>query len=298
MTTISEYFDQAQLSEAVYSKGLQSGWFGGGTEIDPSGYALQLMDEGKGMSKTQAIAFADKYKVIDQYTDPESGFSGTVFKDTSDKVFIAMRGTEKSWDDLKADVADIGFDGIAIDQGIAMYNWYQRLITSVGDDGTAVAVTQYEYHKERTIWLGQGQGEVILTPAYLEEKSGEVTKSGGLVNGSGVLNFAVTGHSSGGHLAMIMSRIAPDLVTTTLTYNAPGFDANLNTFVLTSDGFFDLLRDVEGDSSRIGNEWDISEIINIQIEGDVISLAGDLPGGGDQQQIFTEKMNEGWYDAH
>jgi hypothetical protein len=82
MTTISEYFDQAQLSEAAYSEGLQSGWFGGGTEQFPSDYALQLMDGGKGMSKTQAITFANKYKVIDQYTDPESGFSGTVFQET------------------------------------------------------------------------------------------------------------------------------------------------------------------------------------------------------------------------
>ena len=169
MATISEYFDQAQLSEAAYSVGLQSGWFGGGTEQDPSSYALQLMDEGKGMSKTQAIAFANKYKVIDQYTDPESGFSGTVFQDTSGKVFMAMRGTQPSavFTDWPTNIADIGSDGIAIDQAIAMYNWYQRLITPEGGEAT-----QYIYHKEIS-----ASGEIIQ-PAWLEEKTVVVTGKG------------------------------------------------------------------------------------------------------------------------
>ena len=48
MTTISEYFDQAQLSEAAYAEGLQPGWIGGGTEIFPSEYALQLINDGYG----------------------------------------------------------------------------------------------------------------------------------------------------------------------------------------------------------------------------------------------------------
>lgn len=62
MATITEYFEQAQLSEAAYSEGLKSGWVGGGTEQKPSQYALQLIDGG--MSKTQAIDFANKYKGI------------------------------------------------------------------------------------------------------------------------------------------------------------------------------------------------------------------------------------------
>ncbi|MGB3210182.1 MAG: hypothetical protein WBB19_05710 [Desulforhopalus sp.] len=297
MTTISEYFEQALLSEAAYAEGLEKNWIGGGVVGNPSQYARALIE--KSMSETQAIAFANKYKVVDQYTDPESGFSGTVFQDTSGKIFMAIRGTEglTALGDWSTNFGDIGADGIAIEQGIAMYNWYQRLITSVVVDGTAVAVTQYEYHKETTVWLGQGQGEEILTPAYLEEKSVEVTKSGGLVNGAGVFDFAVTGHSLGGHLAMIMSRIAPDSATSTLTYNAPGFDANLNTFALTSDGFFDLLRDVEGDSSRIGSEWNDGGVINTYIEGDVVSQVGDLPGAGGQQ-LFSENINAGWYAAH
>ncbi len=306
MATISEYFEQARLSEAAYSEGLESGWLGGGTEQKPSRYTLQLIDGG--MSKTQAIDFANKYKVIDQYTDTESGFSGTVFEDTSGKIFMVIRGTEQTafTTDWPTNIADIGSDGIAIDQAIAMYNWYQRLITPEGG-----GATQYIYHKEISV-LG-----VIIQPAWLEEEtwviggSGE-HEGGGLVGKS---DIAVTGHSLGGHLAMSMSRIAPNLVTSAMTFNSPRFDTNLaldwstipfshltlSTTALTSEGFFDLLEDAEyrdSGSSQIGSVWQTSKIINTQIEGDVVSLIGDLPGADDQQQIFSESINEGPIDAH
>lgn len=167
-------------------------------------------------------------------------------------------------------------------------------------------VTQYIFHKETTVWIGEGQGEVIATPAMLERTSVVVTATGENEGGGLEIadNVAVTGHSLGGHLAMILSRIAPDLVASTLTFNAPGFDTNLSEFALTSEGFFDLLRRAEAENvsgssqtGSAGGEWG-SGIINTRIEGDSISQIGDLPGTGDQQQLFTEKINEGWYDAH
>ncbi|PHR28437.1 MAG: hypothetical protein COA36_06040 [Desulfotalea sp.] len=296
MINMEDYYWQALLSEAAYAENLSKDMFG----QDNASYTDALMDAGKGMSETQAIAFANMYTVIDQYTDPASGFSGTVFKDTSDKIFIAIRETE-SWADVTTDVADIGANGIAIDQGIAMYNWYQRLMFPVGS-----TVTQYIFHKETTVWVGEGHGEVIATPAMLERTSVVVTATGENEGGGLEIadNVAVTGHSLGGHLAMILSRIAPDLVASTLTFNAPGFDTNLSEFALTSEGFFDLLRRAEAENvsgssqtGSAGGEWG-SGIINTRIEGDSISLIGDLPGTGDQQQLFTEKINEGWYDAH
>ncbi|SEA84759.1 hypothetical protein SAMN05660420_03397 [Desulfuromusa kysingii] len=92
MTTISDYFEEAWLAQAAYAIGLEQNWFGGGTEEFPSLYAQKLIDGG--MSKLQAIAFANEYTVVEQYTDPESGFSGTVFKDSFGQIFMAMRGTE------------------------------------------------------------------------------------------------------------------------------------------------------------------------------------------------------------
>lgn len=94
--TISDYFAQAQLSQAAYSEGLQKDMFGGGTSEKPSDYANLLIDGG--MSKSQAIDFANTYTVVEQYTDPISGFSGTVFKGLNEngvqQTYMAIRGTE------------------------------------------------------------------------------------------------------------------------------------------------------------------------------------------------------------
>jgi hypothetical protein len=230
MTTISGYFEQGQLSQAAYAESLEKGWSGGGIQGSPSIYARSLI--AKGMCETQAITFANKYKVIDQYTDPESRFSGTVFQDATGRIFMAIRGTEglSATNDWSTNFGDIGADGIAIDQAISMYNWYQRLITPVGS-----TVPQYIYRKEIT--TGTGQGQEIVTPAWLEETSIDVTATGENAGGGlvGASNVAVTGHSLGGHLAMIMSRIAPDLVTSTLTYNSPRVDTNLSTIALTNN---------------------------------------------------------------
>jgi Ca2+-binding RTX toxin-like protein len=299
MATITEYFDQGHLSEAAYVEGLQSGWIGGGTDIDPSGYALQLMDEGNRMSKTQAIAFANNYKVIDQYTDSRSGFSGTVFQDQSDQVYIAIRGTEPFafGTDWRTNIGDIGADGIAIDQGIAMYNWYQRLITPVGS-----TAQQYEYFEELNI--PTDFGELITIPARLQTTTVTVTSTGDTAGGyiAADSDIIATGHSLGGHLAMILSRLAPNNVSSTMTFNAPGFDSKIisTTNSLTSEGFFNLLRDAENQHlgySRIATEWSPDKIINTSIEGDRVSQVGTLPGAV-EQPLFSENINEGLKDAH
>ena len=140
-------------------------------------YTLAL--ERGGMSAEQAKAFANQYTVVDQFTDGGifgSGFSGTLFQDASGKKYLAIRGTENPTKstagivDWAENIANIGSDGIAIDQGIAMYNWYQRLITPIGS-----TATQYIYHKETTNLLGQ-----IDQPARLERTSVVVTTRGRL----------------------------------------------------------------------------------------------------------------------
>jgi hypothetical protein len=75
MATIANYFEQAQLSLAAYALNLQRGMFG---RTDPA-YINALTASTVGMSIQQAQVFADTYTVIDQFTDPLSGFSATVF---------------------------------------------------------------------------------------------------------------------------------------------------------------------------------------------------------------------------
>ena len=142
MITIKEYYEQAKLSSAAYAGSLNK-------NMTKDELITALLESGK-FTEEMAEDFANTYKVIDQYTDPYSGFSGTVFENTSNKtgssgkIYMAMRGTQPtSGSDWSTNIADIGSDGVAIDQAIAMYNWYQRLKSPVGS-----VVTQYQYHKE------------------------------------------------------------------------------------------------------------------------------------------------------
>ncbi|HKI59835.1 MAG TPA: hypothetical protein VKA23_02265 [Mariprofundaceae bacterium] len=285
MATISNYFDQAQLSQAAYALGLQQGWSGGGTEQDPSPYALQLIDGG--MSKVQAIEFASTYTVVNQFTESGGifgqgeGFSGTVFKDKAGKYYMALRGTEGGLfsaagliDWTQADIADIGGDGIAIHQAVEMYNWYQRLITPVGQ-----TAAQYIYHEEVVgVDIQTGNGLVLQTPASLEKTEVIVTGASGAYEGgylAGMQDKMIAiGHSLGGHLAMIMSRVDPNRISTVSTYNAPAFDPPVGTpFPLTTQGFFDLLRQAEVDSSgqsSVGTGWNASIIDSFRIPVGVV----------------------------
>jgi hypothetical protein len=57
-----------------------------------------------GMSQLQAEEFARNWKIVDQYTDFETGASATVFQNKADgKTYLAVRGTELDMGDFSAD---------------------------------------------------------------------------------------------------------------------------------------------------------------------------------------------------
>ena len=137
MATISNYFEQAQLSMAAYAPGLQRGAFGS----QNTDYVTAL--KFAGMSQKQAEEFANKYTVIDQSPENDpSGFSGTVFADSAGNKYLAIRGSEASiLDWIGTNFGEIGSEGIAISQGLAMFNWLQRLVGAEGNP-----VVQYSYN--------------------------------------------------------------------------------------------------------------------------------------------------------
>src|SRR3989344_1322529 len=134
MATITNYFEQAQLSLAAYALNLQQGMFGGG---EGSPYHTALI--GAGMSSAQAAKFANTYAVLDQYTDPSTGLSATIFIDNqTNAIHLAIRGTEGFFDiDTLAD-AELLFGGIARAQAVSLYNYLQRLITPEGQMASQV----------------------------------------------------------------------------------------------------------------------------------------------------------------
>ena len=275
MATIANYFEQAQLSMAAYALNLLPGMSG---RLD-AGYIAALTGPTAGMSDAQAKDFADTYTVVDQFTDSLTGFSGTVFADSSGNKYFAIRGTEGLFSfsgavDWLTNVADVSWDGIAIRQGIALFNYLQRLQGGAGN-----AVVQYTYDSiTKTIGTTTGTAN-------------------GLLSGQAV---SVTGHSLGGQLAMMMSRLAPGMVNSVYTYNAPGFDTTLRTnlFPLTSEGFFNLLTNapIGPITGQISAAWNDSIMTHWNVEGDVVHDIGNTPGI--PGMIFSENANQGVVDAH
>ena len=276
MTSITEDYKQAQLSMAAYGLNLLPGMSNANQTIS---YNLAL--EGAGFSQKQAEVFISKYSVVDQYTDSSTGLSATVFSDSGGKTYLAIRGSENPFVDAAdwlTNFLDIGANGIAINQGLALLNYMQRLTGSANTE-----IPQYAWNSiDRTITSS------IIT----------LTLKGKLASLQGTLSVA--GHSLGGHLAMMLSRMAPDLVGSVYTYNAPGFDTTRGPQdnPLTSAGFYAALQNagITPSTGVVGSGWDFGKISNWYLPGDVVHNIGFTPGA--RNQVFSESQNTGPLDAH
>jgi hypothetical protein len=132
VASISTFSQQAQLSLAAYAT------------LSPALDTTVLIERLRtaGMSSAQAAQFAATYVVVDQFTDPSSGFSATVFRKGTE-YFFAVRGTESIFSDpadlIGADIP-IALGGSPSKQMLALYNYYQRLITPTTENAI-----QYTY---------------------------------------------------------------------------------------------------------------------------------------------------------
>jgi len=128
MSTIADYFKQAELAFAAYAN-LFSG-------ISGDDFKIALEDGGKGMSPAQAQRFSENWLVVDQYTDPASGFSATVFQRGTQK-YLAIRGTN-SLIDFFVDWGVFAGTG-AVDQYQDLEAYYQRLLATGSSSPTPAA---------------------------------------------------------------------------------------------------------------------------------------------------------------
>ncbi len=91
MTSISKLFDQAELALAAYAN-LES-------NVDPIAELKRI-----GFADVQARSFLEQWRVVDQYTDPRTGLSATVFEEVgTGERGLAIRGTQLEAGDLLAD---------------------------------------------------------------------------------------------------------------------------------------------------------------------------------------------------
>lgn len=77
---------------------------------------------------------------------------------------------------------------------------------------------------------------------------------------------------------MTMSQLAPSLVDSVYTYNAPGFDPL--PVSPGSSGFFDLLRAAAGTpiTGPIGTGWNGDSMSHLNVPGDIVNGVGNTPG--------------------
>ena len=253
-SSVFDYYANASLALASYGLNLKG--------LIPGNYIIALQKAG--MSKAQAEDFASRYAVIDQMEDTPNGASATIFKTGVNYIF-AIRGT-KGLTDLAANLVDITFKGLAIFQALDIYHYYLRLTAS----GTGARVYQYSYDGGRglrsSFIIATGQGELYGKSVTL------------------------TGHSLGGHLAAILSRLIPASVNSVYTYNAPGVDPLTNPDP-GSEWFFTTLRQLEIDtvgSSSIAANYAIPKMNPLVVPEDTIHILGLVPGV--QDKIFSESQ--------
>ena len=255
MNTIQNLFQQAQLAEAAYADLTTT--IGSQSNLLTALNVANKDQYGGSFTLAQATAFVAEWSVVDQYTasglfglTDGSGFSATLFKNKSGEYSLSMRGTA-GLTDLSADAGDVLADGVALDQIVDMYNYWQSLTHTGAYDAvkldtnllmTAELQAKYLLNPvaaliyETTL---RADGYIIDNPSHtvrsvLPVSSTELSDAR-LQNGIGLLPVAsaveVNGHSLGGHLAMAFSRLFPSATIDATAVNGAGFNfgnSNLN----------------------------------------------------------------------
>lgn len=268
-------------------------------------------NQGTPAQSTQATTFVSQWRVVDQYTAPfvlgfiGTGFSGALFQNNQTGEYaLAIRGTNDiAADILGADLGDIVADGLAIDQVVDMYNYWQSLTHSgVYQAKRLVTLSTETAELNAAYVLGGSAGlayeaqlrtrpDVVIdypsrTVRTIQAVQSTQLSDSRLHSGSGALtlvaNVDVSGHSLGGHLAMAFSRLFPGNTANIVAVNGAGFDfanTNVNNLIAMLGGASSF------DAGKISNV--IGSAAPNVVSQDWLFL--QQPAG--RQEIYTESAS-------
>ena len=195
----------------------------------------------------------------------ESGFSGTLFHDKTNHGFVmAFKGTAGWKDLLGTDVADIVTNGAAHNQIIDMYNFWQQIKHSGQEsyyeaaylDGNNPLNVQFKLIDSLPS-LSYAAKKAALLPLKIKAvNEGYYVADGGIYKVAfrpsneiykderkftykekiDVSKMTVAGHSLGGHLAAIFSRLFPEATSMTYMFNGAGTGGKLSLIPAMFDG--------------------------------------------------------------
>ena len=169
----------------------------------------------------------------------ESGFSGTLFRDKGTQEYVmAFKGTDGAKDLWITDVADIVSNGAAHNQIIDMYNFWQQIKHSGQEsyyeaaylDGNNPLNHQFQLINSNRLLPDKAKKAALILTKIKAVNEGYYVADGGIYKVAfrpsneiykderkftykekiDVSKMTVAGHSLGGHLAAIFSRLFPE----------------------------------------------------------------------------------------
>ncbi|WP_331347115.1 flagellinolysin, partial [Cellvibrio sp. UBA7661] len=245
----------------------------------PSDTLVNVLKNTADFTASEADKFIGNFNYLSySFTDNDSGFQAAVFQDKSTgKKVLAIRGSEEVWNDhVTANTLGIGVAGFANEQAVDLYRYWKKLTATEGQENiySDDEIAMLYQMKLANDFYETGLDELWETIGFQLFKlslSGDVGL--GVIDENEVVD--VTGHSLGGNLAYVFSRMFPENTGQVVTLNAPG---------LGDDS-------VLGELGFVGGGANITSVI---AEGDFVhTVSGDTIGSAVK---ITQEVEHGILD--